>query len=155
MHNLVDRESELKFLEEKFRQKGSQMIVIYGRRRVGKTFLLQHFAKNKPHVYYLCSKDNEQEQIRHISKRFGELLEDSAVQLNPFSKWDNLFIYLKEKIENKKIVFIIDEFPFLISVNSAIASILQKYWDEYLSKTGICIVLCGSSISMMERETLS
>ena len=155
VHNLVNREKEMKFLEGKFSQKGAQMVVIYGRRRVGKTFLLQHFVKNKGHVYYLCSKDNEQEQIRMISKKFGELFKDAALQLNPFSRWDDLFVYLHGKIGDKKIVFVMDEFPFLTSANNAVVSILQKYWDEYLSKTGIYLVLCGSSISMMERETLS
>ncbi len=154
-HNLVDREKELRFLEEKFAKGGSQMIILYGRRRVGKTFLLNHFIKSKEHVYYLCSKDKEGEQIKLISKKFGELLKDEAVIINPFSKWGDLFLYLHKKIVDKKLVFVIDEFPYLVDVNKSIVSIIQKYWDEYLGNTPLYLVLCGSSISMMEKSTLS
>ncbi len=154
-HTFVNRKRELKFLEEKYRLNSAQMIVVYGRRRVGKTFLLKHFAKNKDHVYYLCSKEPEAEQVKEISGKFGELFGDTALKINPFSKWGDLFEYLHEKSGSKKIVFIIDEFPFLASVNNATTSVFQKYWDEQLSGTSVYLVLCGSSVAMMEKETLS
>ena len=62
LHNveLIDREEETAFLEEAYEQNKSQLIVLYGRRRVGKTYLLQYFMKDKKHTYYLCTKETKQ-----------------------------------------------------------------------------------------------
>lgn len=157
LHNveLIDREEETAFLEEAYAESSSQLIILYGRRRVGKTYLLQHFMKSKNHAYYLCTKGNEAEQIRLLSRMVGECFGDTALILSPFSDWRALFIYLHEKAQKEKFLLVIDEFPYLINANSAITSIFQKYWDEYLSKTKMMLVLCGSSIAMMESEVLA
>jgi len=156
-HNvtLIDREEETAFLEEAYAAGKSQLIILYGRRRVGKTYLLQHFMSNKKHAYCLCTKGNENEQIRLLSLTIGERFNDTALMLSPFSEWRSLFIYLHEKAQTEKFLIVIDEFPYLINANSAITSIFQKYWDEYLSNTKIMLVLCGSSIAMMESEVLA
>jgi AAA+ ATPase superfamily predicted ATPase len=156
-HNvtLIDREEETAFLEEAYAQSKSQFIILYGRRRVGKTYLLQHFMRNKKHAYYLCTKGNEAEQIRLLSRMIGESFNDTALMLSSFSEWRTLFIYLHEKAQKEKFLLVIDEFPYLINSNPSITSIFQKYWDEYLSNTKMMLVLCGSSIAMMESEVLA
>lgn len=157
LHNvsLIDREEEIGFLEEVYMQNKSQLIVLYGRRRVGKTYLLQHFMRGKKHAYYLCTKGNETEQIRLLSRTVGETFNDTALMLSPFYDWRALFIYLHEKAQEELFLLVIDEFPYLINANPAITSIFQKYWDEYLSKTKTMLILCGSSIAMMESEVLA
>ena len=85
----------------------------------------------------------------------AENMDDAAIAQSPFSDWRTLFMYLQSKISDEQFVLVIDEFPYLINANSAVTSIFQKYWDEYLSGTNIMLVLCGSSISMMEREVLA
>ena len=81
-HNvsIIDREEETAFLEDAYTQNKSQLIVLYGRRRVGKTYLLQHFMKSKKHAYYLCTKGNETEQIRLLSRMIGETFNDTALR---------------------------------------------------------------------------
>jgi len=157
LHNvgIIDREEETAFLEEAYAENKSQLIILYGRRRVGKTYLLQHFMNSKKHSYYLCTKGNEAEQIRLLSRMVGETFNDTALALSPFSDWRALFLYLHEKAQKEKFLLVIDEFPYLINANPAITSIIQKYWDEYLSKTKTMLVLCGSSIAMMESEVLA
>ena len=157
VHNVsfIDREDEIAFLEEAYSTDRSQMIVIYGRRRVGKTYLLLQFMKEKKHTYHLCTKGNETEQIRFLSRMIGVSLDDTALVLSPFSEWRTLFMYLYERAKDERYLLIIDEFPYLINANTAVTSIFQKYWDEYLSKTKIMLVLCGSSIAMMESEVLA
>ncbi len=152
---LVDRQEEMEFLTSTATLPQAQFIVLYGRRRVGKTYLLQYFCQDKPHLYYLCSKGNEHEQIKQLSVQMGEFFRDDALAINPFTSWEQLFPYLAKRAEKERIYIIIDEFPFLISSNPAIPSIFQKYWDLYLSKTKTYLVLCGSSIGMMEREVLA
>jgi len=157
VHNVpfIDRKDELTFLQEAYSTDRSQMIILYGRRRVGKTYLLLEFMKEKKHTYHLCTRGNETEQIRFLSRMIGVSLNDTALVLSPFSEWRTLFRYLYEKAKDERYLLIIDEFPYLINANSAVTSIFQKYWDEYLSKTKIMLVLCGSSIAMMESEVLA
>ncbi|GFO96156.1 hypothetical protein ig2599ANME_0343 [groundwater metagenome] len=111
--------------------------------------------RNKKHAYYLCTKGNEAEQIRLLSRMIGESFNDTALMLSPFSEWRTLFIYLHEKAQKEKFLLVIDEFPYLINSNPSITSIFQKYWDEHLSNTKMMLVLCGSSIAMMESEVLA
>ncbi|MFH1432558.1 MAG: ATP-binding protein [archaeon] len=157
LHNVsfINREKEIAFLKEAYADDKAQLIVLYGRRRVGKTCLLTHFMQGKKHTYYLCTKGNETEQIKLLSRMIGERLDDTALTLSPFSEWHSLFLYLHEKAKKERYLLVIDEFPYLININPAITSIFQKYWDEYLSKTKIMLVLCGSSIAMMESEVLA
>ncbi|HHI30584.1 MAG TPA: ATP-binding protein [Candidatus Methanoperedenaceae archaeon] len=157
VHNVpfIDREDEIAFLNEAYSTDRSQMIILYGRRRVGKTYLLLEFMKEKKHTYHLCTRGNETEQIRFLSRMVGVSLDDTALVLSPFSEWRTLFMYLYEKAKDERYLLIIDEFPYLITANSAVTSIFQKYWDEYLSKTKMMLVLCGSSIAMMESEVLA
>lgn len=148
----INRENELRFLEEKWRTPGPQLIVLWGKRRVGKTELIKEFMKNKPSVYFLSESTSEKEQLIKFSRAIGEFFKESLLQTRGFNEWEEAFRYLKEK--NQKIVVIVDEFPYLIQSNKAIPTIFQKGWDEYLSKSRIYLVLLGSSISMMEREVL-
>ncbi len=157
LHNptFINRKEELDFLQNAYNSNKSQLIVLYGRRRVGKTCLLQHFMKGKKHTYFFCTKGNETGQIKLLSGMIGETFKDTALALSPFSDWRALFMYLYEKAQKERFLLVIDEFPFLISANPAVTSIFQKYWDESLSKTKIMLVLCGSSIAMMENEVLA
>ena len=125
-HNLIDREKEWAFLEEAFQKNKSQLIVIYGRRRVGKSFLSSRFVNKKNGVYFLCSKGNEREQLELLSIKLADHFNDPAVRITPFTKWHNLFQYLSEKIKKKPLIIEFDEFPYLINANPAIPSIFQR-----------------------------
>lgn len=156
----VNRVTELNELEERYKTKNAEFIVIYGKRRVGKTELIKKFFENKPHIYFLADKRSDNDQLKELANKIGEYFHDSFVSRNGFSDWISVFEYLKEKLkerryENEKLIFAIDEFPYLVHSNKAIASLFQKGWDEYLKETNIFLILCGSSIGMMEKEALS
>ncbi len=155
MHNLINRKEELSWLESSWRSAQAQLLVVYGRRRIGKTYLLEHFARMRPHVYYLCSKGVEAEQLWLLSERLAAFFKDNTLLSNPLRSWDAVFKYVADKARLRRFVFVIDEFPFLVSSSHAITSLFQKYWDELLSKTKIMLILCGSSIAMMESEVLA
>ncbi len=154
MQHIINREKELKFLNELSREKKAQLVIIYGRRRIGKTFLTKHFLQDKNSVYYLCTRGNEKEQIRIFSEILAEKFGDAALKLNPFEDWHSLFVYLYEMCKKERIFLALDEFPYIIDSNRAFSSILQRYWDEYLSKTDVFLILSGSSVGMMEKETM-
>lgn len=147
----INREYELEFLRRSYREEKAQFIVLYGKRRVGKTSLVKEFARDIPHVYFLADKATEKDQLQALSERVGLLFNDEFLLSRGFGAWHEFFRYLKGK---GKVVVVIDEFPFLIEANRAIPSIFQKGWDEELKDSGVYLVLLGSSIGMMESEVL-
>ncbi|RLF08706.1 MAG: ATP-binding protein [Thermoprotei archaeon] len=152
----VDRYNELKFLEEKYREKRSQLIIVYGRRRIGKTELLLKFSQNKPHIYFLCEKTSNRTNITKLSRKMAEYLKKKSFSRIVFEDWEDLFReFVEWKDENDKIVIILDEFQYLIEMDKGVLSLFQRIWDLYLSRReDIMLILCGSSIGMIETEVL-
>ena len=150
--DFINRKKELSFLEDKWREQGAQFIVLWGKRRVGKTELVKRFMMDKPHVYYLCESTNETEQIKRFSSAIGRFFKEPLLETRGFAEWEEGFRYIRDR--KKRFVLVMDEFPYLIGSNRAIPSLFQKAWDEYWSGSDIYLVLLGSSIAMMESEVL-
>ncbi|MDZ7360435.1 MAG: ATP-binding protein [candidate division KSB1 bacterium] len=149
-----NREQELEFLNNKYREPGSQLIVIYGKRRVGKTELVKQFFEDKPHLYFLADKLPEPVQLVDLAGKVGGHFRDPLLAERGFGRWEQFFAYLKTKTVGKRLTIIIDEFPYLVESNPAVPSLFQKGWDEYLKDTRVFLILLGSSISMMESQVL-
>ncbi|NOZ69889.1 MAG: AAA family ATPase, partial [Deferribacteres bacterium] len=150
----VDRERQLRALEKSWQGKEARFVVIYGKRRIGKTELIKQFVKKKPHIYFLAQKINEHENLKSLGEVVSEFFDDEILRRRGFENWKWFFEYLRNRIK-KRLVLVIDEFPYLAEANKGISSIFQAGWDEYLKNTPVFLILCGSSISMMEEETLS
>ncbi len=151
----IDREKELKFLNERYETNRAEMIIIYGRRRVGKTELIKQFIKNKKALYFLGELQNEDQLAAVYSQIAGAIIEDIFLKENPLKTWRSFFDYIQRYFEKEKIVMVFDELPFISRKNKGFISILQRYWDETWKKSGIKIILCGSSVSMMQNIALS
>jgi len=150
----VNRTKELSQLEERYGSNKAEFIVVYGRRRVGKTVLLKQFVTGKGHVYFLADLRPEAEQLRYFTQQLYQVTKEPMLALESFSSWDSALTYLSQVCQDKRLIVVIDEYPYLCSVNPAFPSILQRMWDERLKTSQMFLVLCGSSISMMEREVL-
>ncbi|MBI2996167.1 MAG: ATP-binding protein [Candidatus Melainabacteria bacterium] len=150
--NFINRKSELETLSKKWDEKKPHFFIVYGKRRVGKTELIKQFIKNKNGIYFLSDKRTEIEQLKELSNIIAEHYNDSFLRSRGFSNWLEIFSYIKER--KKKLILAIDEYPYLIEANKAITSIFQKGWDEYLKNENVFLILCGSSISVMESEAL-
>jgi AAA+ ATPase superfamily predicted ATPase len=148
----VNREYELDFLNEKWGKPGSQLIVIYGKRRVGKTELAVQFAKDKPHLYFLCEKVSAPQQLAKFTEAVRAFFKDEFLPEPGFKNWETALKYLAQR--KSKVVLIIDEFPYLVETDPSAPSTFQKAWDLYLKDSQVYLILSGSSISMMERATL-
>lgn len=148
MAEFKNRKEELNLFKELYKKGDAKLIILYGRRRVGKTELLKEFFKEYKGLYLLARQESESEQLRTFSTQIAEFFNDDVLRINPFSNWDALFTYLAEK---PRIPLVLDEFPYLMQSSKKITSILQDYWDNKLSKRNAFIVLCGSSIAMMEK----
>ena len=152
MNRFLDRQKELEFLERKFREKGFQLLVIYGRRRTGKTELIKQFSQHKNYIYYLADKRGTLLNARLFAKEAASFFNDVGPSVEDF---DDVFNYIIKRVGNKRTIIIIDEFSYLVEKGNAIPSVFQKIADNILKKSNIMLILCGSSIGMMERGILS
>jgi len=151
---LINRVEEIAGLESCWKKPSAQLVVIYGKRRIGKTSLIQAFGERHHHIFFLADKTTEPENLKALGRAVGKHFEDSLLVKNGFRDWYDFFEYLKQRVKTKTIIAI-DEFPYLAEGNKAISSVFQKGWDETLKKLPIFLILCGSSIGMMESETLA
>ncbi|MEF8835599.1 MAG: ATP-binding protein [Candidatus Thermoplasmatota archaeon] len=149
----VDRRSELDGLNEMYEKEGSALLILYGRRRIGKTTLAKKFAEDKPNFYFLARRQDFSLELKRMREEFSE---QHDVFIPKPRDLDELFDDMLEKIDQKnKFVFIIDEFPYWIEENKEILSEMQHLWDEKLQDKNIFLILTGSSIGMMESEVLN
>ncbi len=154
IQQFIDRESELRFLKDKYSEADSQLIILYGKRRVGKTELIKNFIQKRGGTYILCTKDSLKENIKEMKRKFSKLTgKEYFLKLDTNSFFD-LFKYLIEEIKDKREIIVLDEFPYLIEMQRGIVSVFQKIWDELLKNSKIFLILSGSSIGMMETEVL-
>lgn len=153
----INRDQELAFLNAAYKLKKTQFIILYGRRRVGKTELVKQFFQDKDHIYFLADQSSEHDQLKQLAEQMGTYFGDDYLRDHAFGRWEEVFRYLAAKLPDlkKKLIWVVDEFPYLVQANSAISSIFQKGFDEHLKDSGIFLILMGSSIAMMESETLA
>jgi len=146
----IDRERELRFLEDMYRRAGG-LVVIYGRRRVGKTELIRQFISEKDHLYYLADKRGTEINAKNMARLAAEAFEEPLVA---FENFDDLFRFIAKRAKGRFIV-VIDEFSYLVEKDSAIPSVFQRIVDEIIRGRDILLILCGSSMSMMYQGALS
>ncbi len=139
----VDRREELRALKERLTSNNFELIVIYGRRRVGKTRLALEAVKGLPHVYYLAVEGDNLRHFRETAERVFPEVRYSR------EDWEGTLHALKGKI------IVIDEFPNLIKENPRVLSLFQRAIDLDLSSSSTKLVLLGSSVSMMTEKVLS
>lgn len=150
----INRTTELAYLNNLHQKNTAQLIVLYGKRRVGKTALIREFLREKSGVYYLADQGPAKDQLRELGIRIGTYFQDALLQEYGFQKWTDLFKYLAAMVK-KPFVLAIDEYPYLVEHDAATGSYFQKGWDEHLKDSQVFLILCGSSMAMMESETLA
>ncbi|MFA4720659.1 ATP-binding protein [Pyrococcus kukulkanii] len=147
----VDREREIKILEREWKNTPS-FVVIYGRRRIGKTRLLLEFSRDKKTFFHTFLEGTRESQIKSLREGLAEFFGDEIfLSLND---WYRLFKYLASKIEEKTLI-ILDEFTYAVKADRTILSALQRAWDHDLSSKDVMLVISGSLMGMMEEEVLS
>ncbi len=157
INSFVDRRTELEFLERLYRRPGLQVAVLYGRRRVGKTELLNHFAAGKNGIYFLCDKGGTASNAQRFAQTCALHFNDTAPKAANF---DEVFGYVRNRLargsaRSGKLVVVLDEFSYLVEKDSGIPSVFQRAIDEILGNAGVFLILCGSSMSMMFKGVLS
>ena len=148
----VNRQAELAFLNsilERKRPTAAQFILLYGRRRVGKTVLLRHWAEQSgtPHTYWAAEKEPAALQRR---KLYARILGVEAAQAPTFDSWTDCWAAIAAVLAARRHILILDEFTYAVESDPAMLSSLQHAWDQQFKGTGVVLVLCGSHVHTME-----
>lgn len=151
----INREQELNNLEHRYRVEGAEFFVLYGRRRIGKTELLKQFCKDKRSIYFLASQLKERDHLNQILEVALHVIEDPSLQNMTFNNWESVLVYFAQKAEEEPLVVVLDEFQYLCEDNSALPSLVQRFWDLHGKDSNLFLILCGSHVSFMEREVLA
>lgn len=156
MIRFIDRDIELKVLNDAWNQTEAQLIVIYGRRRIGKTTLLSEFVKDKPGLYHIAADIYTKIQISEFRTQLSYFLEDDFLEKTVIDDWGDLFNYLSKVMPtDRRFFLVIDEFTYLSKNDRSILSRLQRFWDTFLANTRIFLVICGSDLGMILDNVLS
>lgn len=149
----IGREKELKNLNSLYDTGKFQFPVIYGRRRVGKTALINEFVKDKDTIYFTGIETNAKQNLENFSKSiFNYTTGYYAAPV--FSSFQDALEAVFDLAEKKRIILVIDEYPYVAKSYKALASIIQVLIDRHKDTSKLFLILCGSSMSFMEEQVL-
>ena len=152
----IDRKTEWKSLQEEYEKDRASFVIVYGRRRVGKSTLLSEFCDGKKSIQFLAMEESETLNREAFAKTVGAQLDISILKEARFDRWEPIFLQIAEKISaEEKLILVMDEFQYLGKSNPAFPSVFMKIWDEILKDKNIMVILCGSLIQMMTAQTLN
>ena len=155
MKAFINREKERAFLESEYNKESASFIVIYGRRRIGKTSLIKEFIKDKSALFFLATEESDSENRNAFKTAVSEYIKNPLLAQADINNWEELFSYIVNDTSHDRKLIIIDEFQYIGKANHAFVSVLQKIWDTMLSDKNIMLILCGSLVNMMYSQTLS
>ncbi len=148
----IGREKELAELNKMYDEDKFQLFVLYGRRRVGKTTLLNEFCTGKQAIFFSAAQSNNKLNLEKFSALVFAYYGENT--LEPFSSWENALTYIDNRQKDKRLILVIDEFPYLVKKNKALLSEFQHLIDHKLQHGKLFMVLCGSYMGFMEKEVL-
>jgi uncharacterized protein len=156
MVRFINRSIELSVLQKDYITQKNGFIVVYGRRRIGKTRLIQEFLKDKEGIRFTASDTSNVIQIRELKNIFANFLNDVFLKKQEILDWKSFFLYINQSFpKNKKCYIWIDEFSYLIKNDSSLASVIQEFIDNFLRNSNIFFIVSGSLFGLMTEKVLS
>ncbi|MEW6364666.1 MAG: ATP-binding protein [Acidobacteriota bacterium] len=150
----LDRERELAVLREHLTRRGSGMFILYGRRRIGKTALLQEVLRTLPRAaYHVATRSTILEELKRLSTTIADGWQVPFLSAQPLASSAALLAFLEGARDPS--VLVLDEFPFLVESDPSLPGLIQASWDRSLANGGLKLVFCGSSVGLMEETFLS
>ena len=150
----IGRQQELKTLHELYNSGKFEFAVIYGRRRVGKTALISEFSKDKDTIFFTGVETNAKQNLDNFSRCIMEYSTGTAVD-SSFASFQAALEYVFELAKTKRLVLVIDEYPYVARASKSLASTLQFLIDKNKDDSKLFLILCGSSMSYMEDHVLA
>jgi len=150
----IDRDTELELLKDHMARQGPGLFVLYGRRRIGKTALMERLVASLPGAaYHVGTRSSIVEELRRLSATLAREWDVPLLAAQPLASGEALMAFLSSLSEPR--VLALDEFPYLVESDPALPGLLQAAWDSRLSRGNLKLLLAGSSIGMMEETFLS
>lgn len=151
----IGRQEELEALNAIAAEPGFQMVTVYGRRRIGKTTLIEEFLKDRPSFYYMAQEQAPKDALASFSAELYQAF-DASPHAGPFASWKDAFLWLADQIEDPsdRFVVVLDEFPYLASSDASVQSALQLAIDRQLIRANVLVILAGSNQGFMESKVL-
>lgn len=150
----IGREKELRSLHHLYITEKFEFAVIYGRRRVGKTALINQFIGNKKAIYFTGVESNAKQNLENMSKSIMEYT--SGIEADTtFSSFQTALEYVFTLAEKERLILVIDEYPYVARSSKSLASTLQMLIDKHKDTSKLMLILCGSSMSYMEDNVLA
>ena len=154
MEKFYCREEELRKLNKRYHAGDFECIIIYGRRRVGKTTLINEFCKDKPTIFFSALNTTEIENLESLSKSIMNYERPDMYAFPEFKTYDAALDELTALSMHERIVFVIDKYPYLAKAKPSISAMLQHIIDHKWNNSKMFLILCGSSMSFMENQVL-
>ena len=152
---LRNRKRELGYLDTRYASGRAELVVLYGRRRVGKTTLAYHWAQDKPHLFFFATQDDNATLLRRFSQLIRTSAGEESAPAFSYPDWETALRALASLAREQRLVVVIDEFPRLVAAHPPIASYLQMVWDTELQHTQVYMILTGSLLSVMRQQVLA
>lgn len=149
----IGRENELATLNTLYASNRFEFVVIYGRRRVGKTALINQFIADKKTIYFMSFESNEKNNLESFSKCIIEYHTGIEMCMT-FHSFQEALEYVFQLSEKERLVLAIDEYPYIARSSKSFASTLQRLIDKYKNRSKLMLILCGSPISYMKDQVL-
>ena len=150
----IGRERELNALNKLYKSNKFEFAAIYGRRRVGKTALINEFIGDKKAIYFMGVESNAKQNLENFSKSIMEFASGIETE-SSFLSFQAALEYVFKLAENERIILAIDEYPYVARSSKSLASTLQLLIDKYKDTSKLMLILCGSSMSYMEDHVLA
>lgn len=150
----IGRERELASLTNLYDSDKFEFVVIYGRRRVGKTALINHFIDGKNAIYFIGVESNAKQNLENFSKSIIEYASGIEADTS-FASFQAALETVFRLSEKERIILAIDEYPYVARASKSFASTLQLLIDKYKDRSKLMLILCGSSMSYMEDHVLA
>ncbi len=161
----VGREAELNLLDRLWARPDAALLILYGRRRVGKTRLLTTWLQQQPAsgqpgrrvLYWVAEPSSALDQLRSFSQAIYNFAHPDSPAPPDFTyvTWSQAWQQVATLAQNERLALLVDEFTYLLEIDPSIAGQLQNLWDHTLSRTNLMLVICGSHLGMMLRHALS
>ena len=152
------RNLELGLLDDVYQRRGAQLLILYGRRRIGKTRLITHWGGGleEPYFYWMASQTSSANQLRDLSQALFQFLNPGVTVESTFSyaSWDAAFAEISRSAANKRLVVVLDEFTYVLQADPEVPSLIQRAWDHQLKSSHVFLILTGSLAGIIQRTAL-
>jgi uncharacterized protein len=150
----VDRLDELAALEERWTSPRGEYVVLFGRRRVGKTALILRFARGKKCLYLEATTGTESDHLEDVSRLLAELSGRELLAAQPLTNWAAFFAAIGEELERGPLIVALDEFQFIARQSPDVGSQINRFWRDHGDNPDLFLILSGSDVSFFEREVV-